>query len=77
MPDDESDENATDRTAALVDRHATQSREGPVCRNCCDEAQGQFSLRGDSCVEYNIYLFGQPWFSAMGKGIPEEMAPLS
>ena len=64
MPDG-SDENATDSTAAPGGGHAVGVRR-VLTVGIVAMAQEQFSLHGDSCVEYNIYLFGQSWSSAMG-----------
>ena len=62
MPDG-SDKNAS--TAAPGGGHAAKVRRVPTV-GIVAMAQEQFSLHDDSCVEYNIYLFGQSWSSAMG-----------
>ena len=64
MPDG-SDEHGTDSTAAPGGGHAARVRR-VLTVGIVAMAQEQFSLHGDSCVKYNIYLFGQSWFSAMG-----------
>ena len=64
MPD-RRDENATGSTAAPGGGHAARVRR-VLTVGIVAMAQEQFSLHGNSCVEYNIYLFGKSLFSAMG-----------